>query len=344
MDQIYRHHEFILSENAKKLRIARAHLIQIENDLENAEGEEHKLLLLHQQTKQNIIDKYEGADDALVQYQLKILPFITRLQKEGDSQQLLTDFVREVHPELENKSKNKAIDKVVLTKPVIYEQDYICPCGSSDMIHEDGVKSCSKCGLGFSCQQISTTLTHSELETSTIIKNIKYKRLNHFRETLHQLQGTSRIHINKSTLRRIKKNLASYNSDMSRITLSTLQYVLSKSKLVNWREKLPFVAKELNCIGIELLVLSAQQEQELCTRFSKLEAPYNYIKCKVLPSRKSFMSYPFVTYKLCELLGYSHTLKHFKFLKSYSLFFNQERWWKLVCYELGWEYIPTQVR
>jgi len=76
-------------------------------------------------------------------------------------------------------------------------------------------------------------------------------------------------------------------------------------------------------------------------QFKKTEMPFDKIKKSIVPSRKNFMYYMFVGYKLCEINGFYQYLPMFKNLKESNLINIHNMWWHAICDELGWEYIPS---
>ena len=57
--------------------------------------------------------------------------------------------------------------------------------------------------------------------------------------------------------------------------------------------------------------------------------------------RKNFLSYSFVLFKMCELLGEDEYLQFFPLLKSKEKLYSQDVIWKKICATLRWEFIPT---
>lgn len=72
--------------------------------------------------------------------------------------------------------------------------------------------------------------------------------------------------------------------------------------------------------------------------FRDVQEPFN-IHCP--ESRKNFLSYSYVLYKFCELLGEDDFLPCFPLLKSKEKLYQQDVIWKKICNELKWEFIST---
>jgi hypothetical protein len=72
--------------------------------------------------------------------------------------------------------------------------------------------------------------------------------------------------------------------------------------------------------------------------FKDIQAPFEK-HCP--PERKNFLSYSYVLYKFCELLGEDEYLEYFPLLKSKEKLYNQDVLFRKICEELRWEFIPT---
>lgn len=338
MDVIYNSHVAKLTAIVKKVKIFKDHIRVIDTDLGNA-GDEKEILIKYRMRKQEYLNKYEGTEEKLNEYLLASLKYITRKKEEGETNELLVEFLQELHPKIYYE-KRKGFQQVSFTKTSNYMEKDTCPeCGSEDMEYEEGGIYCSKCGIGYKKAFIDQSFASFNNTTHSITRSFKYKRINHFREYLHQMQGKSKIKMDKVILKRVKREIKKYGKRCAEVTRPLLENIMSRLKITNWREKVAFVAGELQC-NVDVLMLNYREEEELCTAFRELEKAFHKIKGLVVSLRKNFMSYPFVGRKLCQKFGYKDKCKYFRLLKSPLLHNNQERMWKLACYELDWEYIP----
>ena len=57
--------------------------------------------------------------------------------------------------------------------------------------------------------------------------------------------------------------------------------------------------------------------------------------------RKNFLSYSYVLYKFCELLGEDAFLKYFPLLKSKEKLYQQDQVWQKICKEMRWQFIRS---
>ena len=79
-------------------------------------------------------------------------------------------------------------------------------------------------------------------------------------------------------------------------------------------------------------------EAKLRLMFSEIQEPFER-NCP--QKRKNFLSYSYVLYKFCELLGEDEYLPCFPLLKSKEKLKQQDSIWKGITKDLHWEYIPT---
>jgi hypothetical protein len=79
-------------------------------------------------------------------------------------------------------------------------------------------------------------------------------------------------------------------------------------------------------------------EDRLRLMFNHIQKPFEKHRPQ---DRKNFLSYSYVLYKFCELLGEDDYLPCFQLLKSKEKLYKQDQIWKKICQELSWEYIKT---
>ena len=79
-------------------------------------------------------------------------------------------------------------------------------------------------------------------------------------------------------------------------------------------------------------------EAKLRLMFTEIQGPFER-NCP--EERKNFLSYSYVLYKFCELLGEDKYLPCFPLLKSKEKLKQQDSIWRGIAKDLHWEYIPT---
>ena len=211
----------------------------------------------------------------------------------------------------------------------------ICSNCDSELYMDNAITICYECGL--TRHIVGEELTYKEEQE--IEKNIvySYKRENHFNEWISQFQGTESTTIPNEILNNLRYELQKERiKDLKEITHPKVRTLLKKLKLNKYYEHVPYIATILN--GLVPPRMSNALEAKLRLMFSEIQAPFE----KHCPKeRKNFLSYSYVLYKFCELLGEDDFLPCFPLLKSKEKLKQQDIIWKNITQELQWEYIPT---
>lgn len=166
-----------------------------------------------------------------------------------------------------------------------------------------------------------------------------YKRINHFKEQLAHFQAkeTTKIpqEIYDVILVEFKKEK---KTDLATLTRSCVKKYLQKYTHLGYNkyyENINQIICQLN--GIQPFYLKPEVEEQLCNMFQKIQEPFE----KHCPSdRTNFLSYAYVIYKFCQLLGYNEYLEYFNLLKSKDKLRQQDKIWKNICADLGWDFHP----
>ena len=95
--------------------------------------------------------------------------------------------------------------------------------------------------------------------------------------------------------------------------------------------------------GIPPPIMTPEMENSLKNMFKQIQEPFELYRPK---RRNNFLSYSYILYKFCELLGYREFLSKFKLLKSKDHLYQMDTVWRKICVylggsEKGWEYRPT---
>lgn len=184
-----------------------------------------------------------------------------------------------------------------------------------------------------------------------------YRRINHFREYLRQQQGKSRVVISERVLDTLRAELKKHYYEAEQCTPQIVRYLLknlnqaatrtqskqSRPGQFSWAliyEHTPTITINLNP-NYKLIDIPPERERLLCHLFEKTEMPFEKYKLTVKKGRKNFLSYPYMTYKLCELMGWDDYLGAFSLLKSDDLLILQDCYFKLICKDLNWQFVPT---
>ena len=124
--------------------------------------------------------------------------------------------------------------------------------------------------------------------------------------------------------------------NLDEITHEKVRALLKKLDKNKYYEHAPYIATILG--GITPPTMDQPLEDKLRLMFHKIQAPFEKHKPA---ARKNFLSYSYVLYKMCELLGEDMYLPCFPLLKSKEKLYIQDQIWRKICEELEWEFIKT---
>jgi hypothetical protein len=211
-------------------------------------------------------------------------------------------------------------------------------CGKKfTMIHDDQLSDmiCTECGH-------SEYVLSDEIgfkEEQEIDKNIvySYKRENHFNEWISQFQAKESTSVPEEVIGQLRSEFRKQKiKDLTEITHEKVRGLLKKLDKNKYYEHAPYIATMLG--GITPPTMEQALEDRLRLMFHKIQEPFEKHKPD---GRKNFLSYSYVLYKMCELLGEDKYLPCFPLLKSREKLYIQDTIWKAICQELSWEWIPT---
>jgi hypothetical protein len=289
-------------------------------------------------------DKRKIHEREMSDYMIKCMPFIERHMSESAEtthtdnvfnvietvglarKDIFTDYLVEV----ENQNINRPVERTIETCKVCAYSNIIHVQDTSDLI-------CDGCGMVVAAH-INEELTYrEEQETSEKIVNYSYKRENHFNEWLSQFQAQETTTIPDEVMEQLRSELKKLKiKKLEDITHTKIRGLLKKLRLNKYYEHVPYITNILN--GIRPPNMPAELEEYLRIMFKDIQKPFDD-NC---PSeRKNFLSYSYVLYKFCELLGEDEYLQYFPLLKSKEKLYQQDVIWKRICRDLKWEFIPT---
>jgi|SRR5210317_178541 rubrerythrin len=199
---------------------------------------------------------------------------------------------------------------------------------------------CPSCGIAESFIEINqNNLSFDEQVSSQVNNHCAYKRVNHFSEWINSLQGRESTHIPEEVLDAVRMEFKKHRiTDVKDITPTHVKKHLKKLRLSKWYEHVHAICQAL---GTPPPTLSPSLERALKNMFAEIQAPFNKHVKRVAPTRKNFLSYAYVLYKFCELLGETDLMQHFSLLKSHEKLHQMDMIWKCICEELQWEFVPS---
>ena len=209
-----------------------------------------------------------------------------------------------------------------------------CGCKTTNDV-SSGLTICFDCGLTEKTN-ISNLPEWNHAETHEYIKPYSYKRTNHFKEWINQIQGREGTLIPNEVINllvvEIKKERL---KDKSLITYSKIKEFLKKLKFNKYYEHIPNIIHKIT--GNKQLIINNELQVRLVNMFNDIQDPFD----KNCPkNRKNFLSYSYTLYKFFQLLNKEEYLVYFPLLKSREKLFEQENIWKKICADLNWVFTP----
>jgi len=211
-------------------------------------------------------------------------------------------------------------------------------CGMKFNTFFDDVASediCKNCGMmEFVLGEEVGFKEEQEMEKNIIYS---YKRENHFNEWVSQFQAKESTSVMPEVIDELRLEFKKQKvKDLTEITHEKVKALLKKLGRSRFYEHVPYITTILN--GIQPPTMSQTLEAKLRLMFHQIQKPFEKHRPK---DRKNFLSYSYVLYKFCELLGEDDFLPCFPLLKSKEKLYKQDEIWKGICEELRWQFFKT---
>jgi hypothetical protein len=292
--------------------------------------------------------KYIESDYELTDYLFKAMDFIKNIdfteQNYEDIESLgeISKYIK-----LDSKNSKELMYKNYIAKCFpeenndfvnVINYNFKCKECGNKLINDTsvGINVCYSCG-NIENFNVSTIREWNHSETHEYTKPYCYKRTNHFKEWIYQIQGREGISIPEEiitgVLSEIKKERI---TDKDNITYDKMKEFLKKLKLNKYYEHIPNIITRIT--GEKRLTINGELENKLLQMFNEIQDPFE----KHCPkTRKNFLSYSYTLYKFFQLLEKNEYLKYFPLLKSREKMYEQDEIWKNICKELNWKFISS---
>ncbi len=282
----------------------------------------------------------------MADYIMKCMPYMNQHTDEGEGEVSNTDNIFNVKETVGLKRKDIFTDYLIevekknIQRPKLSIRIDECPnCEYSNIIHMRSTADlvCDGCGEVVAIAMSDELTYKEEQETSEKVINYSYKRENHFNEWLSQFQAQEMTTIPDEVIEQLRSELKKMKiKNLMDITHAKIRGLLKKLRLNKYYEHVPYITNILN--GIKPPNMPQELEETLRIMFKDIQRPFDD-NCPT--ERKNFLSYSYVLYKFCELLGEDDFLQYFPLLKSKEKLYQQDVIWKKICHDLRWEFIPT---
>ena len=277
------------------------------------------------------LKEYENDPPTLHDYITMAAPFIHRYQEENCRRDIFLEYMRVVEKDVTAANDTDFVDTNTVSV------DRCNECNSANVYENDneGEIVCLDCGA---CEKyISTRLSYQDEQDISKNTQYSYKRQNHFNEWVQQFQGKETANIPDDLIEQLRYELKKQRIEqVSKITHAKVRGLLKKLRQNKYYEHIPYIANILT--GVRPPEMPPALEERLRLMFNEIQEPFDQVCPK---DRKNFLSYPYVLYKFCELLGEDQYLPYFPLLKSKEKLTQQDIIWRAMCKILRYEFIPT---
>jgi len=277
------------------------------------------------------LKEYENDPPTLHDYITMAAPFIHRYQEENCRRDIFLEYMRVVEKDVTAANDTDFADTNMVSV------DRCNECNSANVYENDneGEIVCLDCGA---CEKyISTRLSYQDEQDISKNTQYSYKRQNHFNEWVQQFQGKETANIPDDLIEQLRYELKKQRIEqVSKITHAKVRGLLKKLRQNKYYEHIPYIANILT--GVRPPEMPPALEERLRLMFNEIQEPFDQVCPK---DRKNFLSYPYVLYKFCELLGEDQYLPYFPLLKSKEKLTQQDIIWRAMCNILRYEFIPT---
>jgi Poxvirus Late Transcription Factor VLTF3 like len=248
---------------------------------------------------------------------------------------------------LDNPSKQKSINRFDLydeynsltdpyyvkhSKPQDNLTESICPnCNVLlNLNYRESIYICPICAI--ECTTFIDSDRPSYKDPPPEVNYFAYKRINHFNELLAQFQAKESTHIPPEVFEIIRMELKKERKTVKDLNFELIRRYLKKHSHKKYNQYYDHIFHIINRLnGEKPKNMTPEMEEKLRYLFLQIQEPFEKY-CP--PDRKNFISYNFVFYKFCELLGYKEFLGYFPLLKSKDKLYEQEKIWEKICHDI----------
>jgi hypothetical protein len=295
-----------------------------------------------QQEKENLFENYDEMDyydrtgDLIIQY-YEIRDNIHEIKKARNILEFLGNKKQEIYTDIKENNRAELFNKYWQriegiriniddgSKRIKYCKD--CNC---EKIFDYGVSAyiCQVCGI----------VEEIILDEDRQIKDYSpYRRINHFREWLNQFQAKQSPEIPEFVFKDIIDELNKNRiTDLTILNRKKMKEILKKLNYNSYYEHVHYIINKLS--NLPPPKITRDMEKIFIKMFNKIESIWQIYKP---PTRKNFLSYPYVLYKFSELLELDHLLQCFQLHKDHDKLMEDDEIWKKICEALSWEFISS---
>lgn len=278
----------------------------------------------------------ECSHEEAIEFLLDCVPFLKELEETNETTETTFMGIQKttgtLRGDIYRRFHNKVFKGIEETE---IRNIYQCQCGSMNTFHSaEWEQVCNDCGhaefintdeLGFKEEQeMDKTIAYS------------YKKENHFNEWMMQFQAKESTTVPTQIIDDLKLEIKKQKLNPKELSHAKVREILKKLKYNKYYEHVPYIATLVS--GNTPPVMSQELEDRLRLMFHQIQAPF---KKHCPDDRTNFLSYSYVLYKFCELLGEDQYLICFPLLKSNDKLYKHDQIWRKICEDLRWQFIST---
>lgn len=197
--------------------------------------------------------------------------------------------------------------------------------------YEDGCLICSVCSM------MNGVLIDTEKVGNKENGNEKtvyaYKRLNHLKEIINQIQGQESVEIKDSVYADITLEMNRRKLNKKDIDFFKMKKILKKLKYDKYYEHTSYIVWRI--CGILPPTFPRDVIERIEKMFNLIQKPFEMFR----PSnRKNFLSYSYILHKFFDMMNMPEYLVYFKLLKNRKKRREQEKVFKQICEYLNWPF------
>ena len=215
--------------------------------------------------------------------------------------------------------------------------EYVCSRCNNGMVvlvHESRL-GCTTCGLTSEyLQATSSRIAYGEEVEFSVFS---YKRHNHFLDWLAAFQAKESTIIREDVIVKVMAVLYQRGVALEEITCSIVKDVLRELKLSKCYDNTSQITARIT--GKLPPRMTPFQEQQVKLMFQAIQEPFRQ-HCPA--GRRNFLSYSYVLYKFCEIMGWDVFLQCFTLLKGKDKLKVQDEIFEKICKTLKWQYPPAK--
>ncbi len=214
----------------------------------------------------------------------------------------------------------------------------VCNDCHEELLVSEGYDVCIECGSVpvNSCSDYQ--ISYRDTQDMMVKANGSYKRSARFSEWLSSIQAKENTEIPPNVYEAIMKEIARERiEDLNLVDTAKIKEYLGKMRLTRYYDHAPRIVKYIN--GIPPVTIPPSIESKFNIMFNHIQEPFEIVK-NAVQGRTSFLNYPYVLLKFCELIGFTGIMNPQKLKCPEKLRF-QDLLWKEICDIVGWLFIPS---